>query len=222
MRPRFAFILTLVLLLGSPLSSTAQPAGRVSVTGAVEYASITEDDGFLGAGIGGAAGMAIHLTDATSLELEAGWERHARDLGFYAVAFDAQGRPEAFPFTERQKGMATFVLGLVSHSFGSRIVRPVVWSGGGLMHYGGTTAEALTRPAIPPGFTLPSGDAERLAGTRRGPGVNALVFDAGAGAKIRVTDGITATPFAGLRLAGAGNAGPKYIVRMGARLAYRW
>jgi len=196
----------------------AQPSGRLSATGTIEYARITEDDGYLGAGFGGAGGLQFRLTDATSVELEVGRERHVRDLGFSAVAYDAQGRPEPFPFTERWEGTATFVLGLVSHTFGSARVRPVVWGGGGLMAHGGTSRGPLTFPQVRPGFTLQPGSLD----SRTGRSSTALVVDGGIGADVRLTDRLTVRPFGGLRLANTGNVGPKYIVRSGARIAYRW
>ena len=65
-----------LLLLASPLS--AQTVGRLSIVGTIEYARITEDDGFLGAGAGAAGGVQLQLTDGTSVALEMGAERHVR------------------------------------------------------------------------------------------------------------------------------------------------
>lgn len=173
-----------LVLLAMPPAVAAQPGGRISVVGGIEYAHITEDDGFLGKGLGGSAGIALHLTPATSLEVEVGWERHRRDLGFHAVAFDETGRVDAFPYTARWEGTATFVLGLVSHTFGAARVRPVVWGGGGLMHHGGTSRGPLTLPDIPPGYTLQQD--ELRAG--RGRSSDALAIDGGAGVEIELTD----------------------------------
>jgi hypothetical protein len=210
----FAF----VIVLATPQALLSQPSGRVSVVGATEYARITEDDGYLGAGFGGAGGLQFHLTKATSVEIEIGRERHIRDLGLFAVAYDAQGRVEAFPFTERWAGTATFVLGLVSRTFGSARVRPVIWGGGGLMSHGGTSRRPLSPPQIPPGFTLQPGDVE----TRQGRSSKAFAMDGGIGADVALSDRVTVRPFGGLRLVNTGNFGPKYIIRSGARIALHW
>lgn len=206
------------LLLATPRVLPAQPGGRVSIVGSVEYARITEDDGFLGAGIGGAAGVQLHLTDATSLELEIGRERHVRDLGLFAVAYDAQGRVHPLPYTERWEGAATFVLGSISRTFGPGRARPVVWGGGGLMWHGGTRRGPLTPPQVPAGFTLQPGDAQ----TRRGRSSSAVAIDGGGGVDVRISDRLTVRPFAALRLVNTGNVGPKYVVRGGGRVAFRW
>lgn len=206
------------IVLATPQALLAQPNGRVSMVGAVEHARITEDDGYLGAGFGGAGGMQFHLTNATSLEIEIGRERHIRDLGLFAVAYDAQSRLQALPYTERWKGTATFVLGLVSRAFGSTRARPVIWGGGGLMSHGGTLRGPLTLPQVPPGFTLQPGDSK----ARRGRSSNAFAMDGGVGVDVRFTDRLTVRPFAGLRLVNTGNFGPKYIIRSGSRIAFRW
>ena len=206
------------MFLAVPQALFAQSNGRVSVMGSIEYASITEDDGYLGAGVGGAGGLQLHLTNATSLEIEIGREHHVRDLGFSAIAYDAQGRFETVPYTERWEGTATFVLGLVSRTFGSSRVRPVIWGGGGLMFHGGTVRGPLTAPQVPPGVRLQPGEAE----TRRGRRSRAWATDGGGGVDVRVTNRLTVRPFAGLRLVMTGNVGPKYIVRGGARIAFRW
>jgi hypothetical protein len=215
-------LLSWVLGVSTPVVAFAQSAGDRVVAATVEYASITEDDGFLGAGMGVAAGLGFRLTPATSVEVEVGVERNVRDLAFHAVAFDAQGHPAGFPFTERWEGTATFLLGSLSRTFGRSRAAPVVWGGGGLMHHGGTTRRPLTQPEIPPGFTLQAEDAAALAASRRGRATNALVADGGAGVEIRVSDRVTIRPFAALRLANTENVGPKYIIRGGARMAYQW
>jgi hypothetical protein len=92
--------------------------------GSVEYAHITEDDGYLGAGLGGGGGLQLDLTDATSIGVEISRTRHVRDVAFHAVAFDASGRPEAFPFTERWERNATWLFGTISHAFGRARARP--------------------------------------------------------------------------------------------------
>ena len=195
----------------------AQSAGRFSVGAALEYARITEDDGYLGAGFGGAGHVGWWMTDATALEIEAGRTRHVRDLGLFAVARDAQGRLEAVPFTERWEGTATFVVASVAHTFGAGPVRPVLWGGGGVMRHGGTTRGPLVAPQAPPGFSLQPGDGE----TRRGASSSGLVVDGGFGFDLHVAPRLTLRPFAGLRLVNTGNVGPKYIVRSGVRVGFQ-
>lgn len=210
-------VATSVIVMGLPRASLAQP-GRLSAVGTVEYARITEDDGYLGAGVGGAGGLQFHLTDATSVEVEIGLERHVRDLGFFALARDAQNRIQPVPYTEQWTGTATYVLGLVSHTFGSARARPVIWGGGGLMSHGGTSRGPLTLPEVPPGFTLEPIDTE----VRRGRSSKAFAMDGGGGVDIRLAGPVTIRPFAGLRLVNTGNFGPKYVIRTGARIAVRW
>jgi hypothetical protein len=207
-----------VVALATAQSAFAQPNGRVSVVGTVEYAHIPEDEGFLGAGIGAAGGLQFHLTESTSVAVEVGRQRHVRDLEFFAVAFDSAGHPQPLPYIERWEGTATFVLGLVSRTFGSGRARPAVWGGAGHMSHGGTTRGPLTQPQVPPGFTLQSGDAE----TRTGGSSKAFLADGGFGVDVNATDRVTVRPFVGFRLVNTGGFGPKYIIRSGARVAVRW
>jgi hypothetical protein len=206
-----------LVLLALPAASVAQD-GRWRVAGSVEYAHITEDDGFLGAGPGGSGTVELRLTGATSVGVEVGAMRHVRDLGFHAIAFDANGRIEAFPYTERWEGTATFVMATVSHAFGSARARPVVWGGVGLMSHSGTSSGPLTMPEIPAGYTVQEGDVV----ARTGRSSSALAMDGGGGVDIDVADRVSVRPFAGLRLVNTGNFGPKYIIRAGVRVGVGW
>src|SRR6476659_3703896 len=105
------------VLLAAP-AAWAQSRPAPSIVGEIEYARITEDDGFLGSGVGAGGGVRFHLTDATSLGVDLSRTHHVRDLGLYAVGFDASGRSEAFPYTQRWEGTATWLLGTLSHAFG--------------------------------------------------------------------------------------------------------
>jgi hypothetical protein len=209
----WAALLSLVL----PAVSLAQD-GRWRAGGTVEFAHITEDDGFLGSGPGVSGAVEVRLTDATAVGLEIGAMHHVRDLGFHAVAFDPDGRIEAFPYTERWEGTATFVMATVSHAFGSARARPVVWGGAGVMWHGGTSRGPLTMPAIPPGYTL-QGD---VGVTREGRSSSGAAVDGGAGVDIDVMERMAVRPFFGLRLVNTENVGPKYIIRVGARFAVTW
>ena len=212
-----AFLAALAAITAVPHSASAQPAGRFSAAGTIEYARITDDESFLGRGAGVAGNAAWWLTGATALEIEAGRTRHVRDLGFFAVARDAQGRTEPIPYTQRWEGTATFVIASVSHTFGAGSVRPVLWGGGGVMSHGGTLRHPLVAPQPPPGFSLQPGDAE----THRGARTQALAVDGGFGIDVRVAPRVTLRPFAGVRLANTGNFGPKYVVRSGVRVGFR-
>jgi opacity protein-like surface antigen len=205
------------LLLALPSAGRAQE-GRWRATAAVEYAHITEDDGFLGVGIGGGGGVEFALTDRTTLGLDVSAVRHIRDLEFYAVAFDAGGRPVPLPFTERWEGTARFGLVTIAHAFGTASLRPVVWGGAGMMSHGGTSSRPLTSPQVPPGYTLQEGDTF----TRLGRSSTAFAFEGGGGVDIDVTPRVTQRPFAGLRLVNTENVGPKYIIRAGTRVAIGW
>jgi hypothetical protein len=200
-----------------PSVSSAQSNRPVSVIGSVDYARITEDDGYLGAGFGGSGGVQFNLTTATSIALEVGREHHVRDLGFFGVAHDAQGRSQDVRYDERWEGTGTFVVGVVSHAFGSGSLRPVIWGGGGLMSHGGTVKGPFRVPQLPSGFTLD----QRFAETRRGPSSTARVIDGGVGVDVRLAGRVIVRPFAGVRLVNTGNFGPKYIVRGGVRMAFR-
>jgi hypothetical protein len=206
-----------LLTLAPPAKSLAQD-GRWRAAGAVEYAHITEDDGFLGSGPGVSGTVEFRLTRGTAVGVELGAMHHIRDLGFHAVAFDPDGRIEAFPYTERWEGTATFVVATVSHAFGSARARPVLWGGAGVMWHGGTSRGPLTMPVIPPGYTL-QGD---VGITREGRSSSGGAVDGGAGVDIDVVEHMAVRPFFGFRLVNTENIGPKYIMRVGARVAVTW
>jgi len=208
---------TFILLPVLSSAAWAQPPGRLTVTGTIEHARITDDDSFLGSGFGGGGGIQWRLTDATAIELEIGREHHRRDFGSFAVAFDAQGRPQALPYTRRWEGTATFVIASVSHAFGSGPVRPVLWGGGGVMSHGGTRRGPIVAPQVPPGLVLQPGDFDSIDGAAS----RALAADGGLGVDVRIAPRISMRPFAGLRLVGTENVGPKYIVRTGVRIGFR-
>lgn len=198
-------------------TASAQEPGRIGVAGTIDYTRITDDESFLGSGIGAAGSVRWRLTDATGLEVEVGRARHVRDLNLFAVARDAQGRFEPVPYTQRWEGTATFVVAAVSRRFGSGRARPVVWGGGGVMSHGGTRRAPLVAPQPPPGFSLQPGDPE----THDGAGSTALVGDGGVGVEVRVAPRVTVRPFTGVRFANTGNFGPKYIVRGGVRIGFQ-
>jgi hypothetical protein len=206
-----------LLLLAPSSAAWAQPAGRLTVTGTIEHARITDDESFLGSGLGGGGGVQWRLTDATAIELEIGREHHRRDFETFAVALDAQGRPQPLPYTRRWEGTATFVIASVSHTFGSGPVRPVMWGGGGFMSHGGTRRGPVVAPQVPPGLVLQPGDFD----SSDGAGSQALAADGGLGVEVRIAPRISVRPFAGLRLVGTENFGPKYIVRAGVRIGFR-
>lgn len=199
-----------------PRPALAQSSGRLLAAGTIEYGRITDDESFLGSGIGASGTVGWRLTEATSLEVEAGRTRHRRDLGLFAVVRDAQGRIEAIPYTQRWEGTATFLVASVAHTFGSGHVRPVVWGGGGVMTHGGTVRGPVAMVQVPPGYALQPGDAD----TRRGSKSNGLVADGGFGVDVRVAPRVTLRPFAGLRLTNTDNVGPKYVVRTGIRVGF--
>jgi hypothetical protein len=205
------------VLLSLPAAALAQSRRGPVAVADVEYARITEDDGYLGAGVGAGGGVQFHLTGATSVGVEIARTHHVRDLGFRAVAYDASGRIDAFPYTVRWQGTATWLLGRVSHAFGSAAVRPLVWGGGGMMWHGGTSIGPLTTPQVPTGFVLQPGSLE----THRGASSTAFALDGGLGVEIRASHRLTLSPFAGLRLANTGNFGPKYILRTGVRVGFK-
>jgi hypothetical protein len=204
-------------LAALPAAAAAQSGPRPTIVGEVDYTRITEDDGYLGAGIGGGGGVRFHLTDATSVGVEVGRTHHVRDLGLYAVGFDANGRIDAFPYTRRVEGNATWLLGTISHAFGSARVRPLLWGGGGMMWHGGTTSAPRTMPVVAAGFVLQPHDLD----SGRGPSVSALAGDGGIGVEVRASRKLSLVPFAGLRFANTANTGPKYIVRSGLRVVFR-
>lgn len=214
---RFIRFAAALALLAAPAGVYAQSVTKTSFVGSVEYARITEDDGVLGSGLGGGGGIQIELTEATALGVEISRTHHVRDLGLFAVAYDAAGRPEPYPLTERWEGNATWLIGTISHAFGSARVRPLIWGGGGMMWHSGTSTGPLTTPQVRAGFTLQPGTLDR----RKGQSTSALATDAGVGVEVRISRRLAIAPFAGLRLANTGNFGPKYIVRGGARVLVR-
>jgi hypothetical protein len=205
------------LVLTGASVSVAQSRAPFSIVGGAEYAHITEDEGFLGAGPGAIVGAQWHITEQTALEVEVTRDRHVRDLDFHAVATDPLGRVHPLPYTERWEGTATFVMGLVSHRFGSSRVPVVAWGGGGLMTHAGTLRGPLTLPQVPANYTVLSGDLQ----TQRGSSSRAFTSEGGVGVDVPIGSRLIARPFGGLRLTQAGGVGPKYIIRVGARLAFR-
>jgi hypothetical protein len=213
---KFAGALATLMLAVVPPPTVSAQSRPIGVTGGLDFARMTDDESFLGSGMGLSGGIQWRLTRATALEIEAGRERHVRDLGFHAVVYDAQGRIDAVPYTQRWEGNSTFVVGSLSHAFGTGTVRPVVWGGGGVMFDDGTERGPVTPPVVPPGFTLQPGDPQ----SGQDPSATAFVFDGGAGIDSRVSSRVTLRPFAGVRLAGTGETGPKYILRFGVRVAF--
>ena len=207
----------LIALALVPGIARAQSASRFAFAGTLDYTRITDDESFLGSGIGGAGTLGWRLTEATSLEVEVGQTRHVRDLALHAVVHDAQGRFDGVPYTQRWEGTSTFVLALVAHAFGSGSVRPVIWGGGGVMTDGGTKRGPVALPQIPPGFSLQPGQLDSVRGERS----TARALDGGAGVEVRMTPRVTLRPFAGLRLANTGNFGPKYVIRTGIRVGFQ-
>lgn len=205
-------------MLGSATASLAQDA-QWRVAGGLEYAHVTGDDGYLGAGPGVSGGVEFALTEAFTIGVEGGVARHRRDLDFYAIAFDADGRLLPLPYTERWEGTARFVMLTVAHAWGATSIRPVVLASAGMMSHGGTSGRPLTTPQVPPGYTL---QHDGGVVTRRGRHVTAFAFEGGGGVDIDVAPRVTLRPFAALRLTGTGNVGPKYIIRSGARVVVAW
>jgi hypothetical protein len=209
-------IALLLALMTSPTFAQSRPP--ISVVGGLDYARITEDEGFLGAGFGAILGAQFHLTRSTAVEVEVTRDRHVRDLSQSAVAVDPQGRLQPLPYTTRWEGTATFVMALVSHRMGPANAPLVVFGGGGFMTHGGTLRGPLTLPEVPPNYTIQSVD---LA-TRRGSRSSAFTAEGGAGVDVGIHRRLIVRPFVGLRLAMTENVGPKYIVRGGVRLAFRF
>jgi hypothetical protein len=219
-----------LLVLGAVLTAVAEdpttvahaqtgPVGKLAVAAGAEYAHITEDEGFLGSGPGWMIGGEYKLTEATALGLELIFDRHVRDLNFFAVARDAQGRLQPLPYVERWEGEAIFVVGTVSHAFGVGRFVPIVFGGGGLMSHGGTLRGPRTAPEIPAGYVLEPGQVEP---SRRGRSSRAVAIDGGGGVEWRVNERYALRPFGGIRLVNTGNAGPKYVIRGGVRAVVRW
>jgi hypothetical protein len=211
-----ALLIAAACVLAEPQALLAQPSGRLSVLGTVEYAGVTD---YVGGWLGGSGGLQFHLTDASSLEIEIGGVRNRRDHGrLFLSAYDAQGRNQLLvaPYIERETNSLAFVLALISHSFGSRRARPVLWGGGGAISLGRST-HPLTSPQVPVGLTLQPGQAE--AHRSRG---YAAAIEGAAGIDVRLVDRITVRPFVGLGVATGGSLAGPAIIRGGARIGVRW
>ncbi|MCC7007533.1 MAG: hypothetical protein IT184_01830 [Acidobacteria bacterium] len=218
MRLRIGAVFCAVLL---PTLATAQSRdGKLALAGELQWAHITEDEGFLGAGPGGAIGIEYHATASLALGVIVEGVRHVRDLDAAAVAVDPAGRLVPLPYTVRWKGTATFVMTRLSRSFGvaDRTARPLVWGSLGLMRHGGTTRGPIALPNVPAGYSLQPGD---LA-TTEGRSSLASAFEGGGGVSLHVSDGWTLQPFGAFRFVMTGNAGPKYIFRTGVVVALRF
>lgn len=211
-----ALLIAAACVLAEPQVLHAQPTGRLSVLGTVEYAGVTD---YVGGWLGGSGGMQLHLTDASSLEIEIGGVRNSRDHGrLFLAAYDAEGRNQTLvaPYIERENNSLAFVLALILRSFGSRRARPVLWGGGGVISLDRST-QLLTSPQVPAGLTLQPGQAE--AHRSRG---YAAAIEGGVGVDVRLVDRITVRPFVGLGVATGGSLLGPAIIRGGARIGVRW
>lgn len=215
---RIGIVLSVIgVVAGLSGTASAQAPGRVGLAGTIDYARMTDDESFLGDGLGGAASVRWRFTEATALEVEVGRTRHRRDLDLFAVAQDAQGRLQPVAYTRRWDGATTFAIASVAHTFGSGRARPVLWGGGGLMFDGGTRRGPVVAPQAPPGFSLQPLGLE----TEQGASTKAVVADGGLGIDVQIAPRVTVRPFAGLRLTGAEQVGPKYIIRTGVRIGFQ-
>lgn len=216
-----AVVAAMAALLFTPVDVWGQSsARRVAVVAELERAHITEDDGFLGAGLGGSVGIEYRPGPSVAFGIEVGRQHHVRDLQFFAVAFDPTGRVEPVPYTSRWEGDATYLFGRVSRTFGDSAgaVRPVVWGGVGVMHHGGTTRGPRTMPHVPAGYTLQPGELDVFVGRSTTAGA----FEGGGGVELRITDLWSAQPFGAFRFVNTENRGPKYVIRTGVRVTLRW
>jgi hypothetical protein len=201
-----------VIVAAGAREAAAQDRSRFGLFGGLEFAQITEDEGRLGGGPGGQAGLSIRLTPATTLDASFGVERHVRNFEFLAANPSGPAFPPV-PYRLRWSGTPVFAIGRVAHTFGVGTVRPVAWGGGGVMHHGGTRHEITDDGGLP--FT----DEERLS---VGPALTTWVLDGGGGVDVAAGERFTVRPFGGFRLTGAAGFGPKYILRFGADIGVRW
>jgi hypothetical protein len=184
----------------------------------IDYAHITEDDAFLGDGLGWTARVEWRLTRNTALEFELSRERHLREGEAGTGFLQPDGSFVPYFFRWRWEGTATFLMGTVTRAFGDSRVRPMIWGGGGLLHHPGTVYSTTGLSQLPPETELPPGFEE----SRQGRGVTAAAIEGGAGAGVRTGDYLVVRPYAALRLANTGNYGPKYIIRSGVRVMVHW
>jgi hypothetical protein len=216
MRHLTRLLAVFVVLAASRLPASAQSRSTIGIGGGVDFAHMTQDESFLGSGVGVSGGVQWRLTPATAVEFEVNRAHHVRDLDLHAVVFGPGGRIDVVPYTERWEGNATFAIGSVAHAFGTGTLRPVAWGGGGAMFHDGTRHGPVTPPAVPPGFTMQPGDAA----SSKQPSTTSFVLDSGAGVDARLGSRAGIRPFVGFRLTGVGGAGPKYIIRGGVRVSF--
>ncbi len=199
------------LLFAGAQPAQAQDRSRVGFFGGLEFAHITEDEGLLGTGPGVRGGLTIRLSPSTMVEFEIGAERHIRNFVFYGSPTVPTFAP--VPYEVRWSGTAGFGVARLTHAFGRRAVRPIAWGGAGVMHQAGTRHE------ITDDGGLPFPDAERRSVS---PAVTAFVLDGGGGVDVAVGREWRVRPYAGMRLAFTGGYGPRYILRTGADIGWRW
>lgn len=227
----FAIVLVAGGLLAQAAAAGAQPANRLGLGGGIEYANITEDDGFLGDGLGWTANVEWRWTRNTAVEFELSRERHVREGRAGTVFAQSDGSLVPYSFTWRWEGTATFLFGTVTRTFGAWRVRPLLFGGGGLMRHPGTMSITTDfspsgEPfALPPDVPAPEAEAAPDPGARlyhRGRGATAAAIEGGGGLAVRAGERLVVRPYAALRLATTGNYGPKYIIRSGLRVMVLW
>lgn len=213
-----ALAVVILAALVVPPPAWSQVEHRLGVTGSLEFAHTTADDGFLGSGAGWSAGLDVRLTPTTSVAVDAGAERHVREFRFGTAVTLPDGSLVPHFLRSRSDGTAMFLMTRLVHAFGRAAVRPVIWAGVGVMRAPGTRHRITNESPLPPGTSLPPG----FVADDRGPAVTAGVSEGGGGLEIAWRAGWTVTPYAALRLAGTGNVGPKYILRTGLGAVWRW
>jgi hypothetical protein len=135
---------------------------------------------------------------------------HRRDLTFYAVTLDPDGRPMATPYTSALTGSATYALAQLRYAFSDSRVRPYVAGAIGVMRYSGNGWGAVFPPVE--GVVRPTGGITATARAMSGTvGLDAFV-----------TRRVSFGPYFSLLLANTGETGTKNALHGGVRATFAW
>ena len=198
-----------------PSIAATQTRTRLGVFGEVEKTAIENWSGILDSrGPGWNAGLEWRFTETIAFEVEVGHVHHAKDVQDF-ISLKPGGPANIYPITEHRDDSHSTLTARLSRVYGPWRVKPVIWAGGGLLHYSGLETRVTDTSKVPPGEPV---SPNALVYRGRGRAVDEVAIDAGLGMQVLVTERIGVRPYVGLRVGLQNNA----VSRGGVRMAIRW